>query len=222
MIYADLVESKSGEWGDSNGTYSYSKQDGLKSYYIKKATYNDGHFGEHPVIAPKSGTSGNDRFYVMRLKQYVNESEWQWDRWYHLDEWGNMKDYETSEDFGLGRENTERLIYYWINNPTAGSVSEDGSGSAVADWGYGDIWYQYSDEYEDGWFVPSRGEWSAFGDNLTITPDNYEDYGFENDYWSSSQDPDSLNEAFCIDFVNGRMRMEYLGSYLYIRLSTTF
>ena len=38
-----------------------------------------------------------------------------------------------------------------------------------------------------GWYVPSRGEWAAFADQLDITTSNYSSKGLSNYYWSSSQ-----------------------------------
>ena len=52
IIYADLAFSVSGQWGDSDGIYSYTKQTGLKEYVITKAKYNDRYFGDAPVITP--------------------------------------------------------------------------------------------------------------------------------------------------------------------------
>ena len=103
MIYADLAVGGSGQWGDGEGKFTVPTKTGLKEYYIKQETYNDGHFGAHPVIAPKEGTSGENRFYVMALSD-VSSSYYYWDKQYH-----NIF-YGTEETFESGKENTRLLI----------------------------------------------------------------------------------------------------------------
>ena len=184
VIYADLAVGGSGQWGNSNGTFTIPTKTGLKEYYIKQETYNDGHFGAHPVIAPKEGTSGENRFYVMALSD-ISSSYYYWNQNYH--NFDNDSNYGTSYAFGAGRSNTEKMVNYLWKKPVYENVWIDGSGSKegyydsqVVDWEYiniwgsQDIWPNIKEQFKKGWFVPSKEEWSAFGKNLGITKTNYE------------------------------------------------
>ena len=66
IIYADLAESKSGQWTDDDGTFSYSAKTNLKDYYISKTNY-EGPFGTKDVITAVQGDEREERFYVMSL-----------------------------------------------------------------------------------------------------------------------------------------------------------
>ena len=69
------------------------------------------------------------------------------------------------------------------------------------------------------WYVPSREEWSAFGDKL----DNRSDYaskGLSYDYWTSSQH--GVNRAWDLDFESSRVAGVKVNGGLYVRLGTTF
>lgn len=217
VIYADLIESKSGTWNNnSDSTFSYTSKSGLKEYYIKRASYNDGHFGDHPIIAPKEGTRGNDRFYVMALNDFHNPNYYSWDyndNGYNLD-----INYGTSENFGTGKNNTETLIYYWDNNYYAGSDENS------ITWHDEDIWANIQTKDNNNWFVPSKGEWAAFGANLGITLSNYYNtFGLSRYYWSSSQSADDgYGHAWYAYFLYGTMRSDGVSNYNCVRLSTTF
>ena len=213
IIYADLAFSVSDQWGGSNGAFSYTAKTGLKGYVVTKATYNDGHFGDAPVIAPKSGTSGNDRFYVMALNDFDNSNYYYWDYNYNA---SNLNiDYGTSGNFETGRNNTETLIKYWDNNYYAGS-----DGSQIT-WSDEDIWANIQTQYNNDWFVPSRAEWAAFAKNLGITS-NYRSKGLYGEYWSSSQYSDYNGDAWLAHFYFGLMDYGGVSSNYYVRLSTTF
>lgn len=169
VIYADLAFSVSDRWGGSYGAFSYTAQPGLKEYVVTKATYNDGHFGDAPVIAPKSGTSENDRFYVMALSD-VSSSSYYWD--YNYDYDYNSKNYGTELTFGTGRSNTKKMVEYWDNHSTVEipvyesvRVDDSGTGSGhyedqlvdtkyISDWNSSDIWYNIKTQYNNNWFVP--------------------------------------------------------------------
>ena len=214
IIYADLAFSVSDQWGDSDGAFSYTAKTGLKEYVVTKATYNDGHFGDAPVIAPKSGTSGtsgNDRFYVMALNDFDNSNYYYWDYNYNA---SNLNiDYGTSGNFETGRNNTETLIKYWDNNYYAGS-----DGSQIT-WSDEDIWANIQTQYNNDWFVPSRAEWAAFAKNLGIT--DFRSKGLINRYWSSSQISYNSN-AWYADFYSGNVSDIHVYFDYYVRLSTTF
>ena len=125
-----------------------------------------------------------------------------------------MNDYATttSKDFGEGRANTKTMIEKWNNEYYGKQRSSDM-------WGV--IQTEVGDIKNPTWFVPSRAEWGAFGDNLGITSDNYQDYGLSNDYWSSSQS-DTRN-AWYANVNDGGISYFYVfnDSY-YVRLSATF
>ena len=132
--------------------------------------------------------------------------------WYDA-AYGNMDDYATatSLDFGTGKANTEAMIAKW-NSSAYGAQNDNGT--------YLDMWGAIQDKVAEGWFVPSRGEWGAFGDNLGITADNYVDYGLSDWCWSSSQN--NTNSAWSADFDGGYMNGDTVNGYSYVRLSATF
>ena len=80
------------------------------------------------------------------------------------------------------------------------------------------MWGQIQTEAENGWFVPSRAEWSAFVGELGII--TRENYNLRMDYWSSSQYSDS--EVFVISFEANIISTATTDSVSRIRLSTTF
>ena len=71
------------------------------------------------------------------------------------------------------------------------------------------------------WFVPSKGEWSAFGGELGITSSNYSStYGLSSRYWSSSQF--DTYGAYSASFYDGYMNGDFVDSGRYVRLCATF
>ena len=212
VIYADLAVGGSGQWGSD--TYGYTSftiptKTGLKEYYIKQETYNDGHFGAHPVIAPKEGTSGEDRFYVMALSD-ISSLYYSWDGQLH-----NVF-YGTEEKFESGKENTRLLINYWNEHEYSGSSGKS------AKWHNEDVWSNIQNHYNKGWFVPSKEEWCAFGKNLGITDANFDTIGLRHTYWSSSQLSDRALNAWGPYYESVLMFDLSVDLYCYVRLSTTF
>ena len=130
--------------------------------------------------------------------------------WYY-NAYGNMSDYATttSGDFGTGKANTEAMIAKW-NNGSNGGYGEQNAN---------DMWGLIQNEVENGWFVPSRGEWSAFAEELGITT-NYSSFGLSDWYWSSSQV--DTNYAYGAIFDGGFINLNRVNNYTYVRLSTTF
>ena len=120
-----------------------------------------------------------------------------------------------------GKVKTEEMIQKY-GNPTYGDPYEGGS--------YTDLWglSSLTEKVAQGWFVPSRAEWSAFGDMLytseylpeKVTTSNYPDYGLKDWYWSSSQS-DTRN-AWSARFDGGYMYNYNVFSNCYVRLSATF
>ena len=174
VIYADLAVSKSGQWMDRDGTYSYTAKTNTKDYYISQTNY-EGPFGTKDVLTAIDGEE-EDRFYVMALEDFNTGTRYCW----YDAAYGNMDDYATatSLDFGTGKANTEAMIAKW-NSSAYGAQNDNGT--------YLDMWGAIQDKVAEGWFVPSRGEWGAFGDNLGITKNNYVNYGLSDRCWSSSQ-----------------------------------
>ena len=208
VIYADLAVSKSGQWADSGGTYSYTAKTNTKDYYISQTNY-EGPFGTKDVLTAIDG-EGEYRFYVMALEDFNTGTSY---CWYDAAR-GNMDDYATatSLDFGTGKANTEAMIAKW-NSSAYGAQNDNGT--------YLDMWGAIQDKVAEGWFVPSRGEWGAFGDNLGITTDNYLNCGLSDWCWSSSQS--DTNGAWYASFNGGYMGSRSVGNRSYcVRLSATF
>ena len=207
IIYADLVVSKSGQWGDSNGIYSYEAINNVKDYYISKKNHQ-GPFGTKDVLTAKDEI-GEDRFYVMALENFNTGTYYYWYYAAH----GNMNDYATatSLEFGKGKENTVAMIAKW---------NASGYGEQNYNETYLDMWGAIKGEVDKGWFVPSKGEWAAFGDNLGIRPNNYTEYSLSSWYWSSSQY--NINNAWSVAFVGGNASNANVNDNGHVRLSTTF
>ena len=207
-----MAQPKSGQWSDSNGTYSYTNPGNLKKYKVDGTASVDG-FGSKGIVKPNGG-SGNERFYVMALDDVDSNRHC----WYYSAYFNKMNDYATytSGDFGAGEQNTSKMITKWN---ASGYGSQNGNSSYSDVWGLSAVqngtWNDSS-----GWFVPSRGEWSAFGDNLGITEDNYPNYGLSDRYWSSSQC--NISDAWYAYFSNGYMSSSNVNNNRYVRLGTTF
>ncbi len=214
IIYADLAQPKSGQWTDSNGTYSYTNPENLKKYKVEGTDSIDG-FGSKGIVKPNGG-SGNERFYVMAL----NDVDTKTHCWYYSAYDYGMDDYATytSVNFGTGEQNTSKMITKWN---ASGYGSQNGNSSYPDVWGLSAVqsgtWNGSS-----GWYVPSKQEWAAFGDAFSITSGNYSStFGLSNYYWSSSQC--NTNRAWHADFGNGCMSDSYVDNYFrYVRLGTTF
>ena len=81
---------------------------------------------------------------------------------------------------------------------------------------------QIQPKVNKGWFIPSKEEWSAFGEELGIVTTNYSDKGLSSWYWSSSQDNFFTNYAWYANFNLGYMYDLSINSYSCVRLATTF
>ena len=218
VIFADLAgEEENGEWGNGWGVYTIPSETGLKQYYIK-GEYIDEHFGTGKVIAPMEGTSGNERFYVMALEDINPGTSYCW----YDAAYGNLdSSYDaigTDNDFAIagaeptGRINTERMIASW--NAEEYGVQNDNST-------YDDMWGVIQDEVDDGWFVPSKSEWSAFGSAFGITRSNYSSkYGLSNYYWPSSQY--TTGSVYRANFIDGYILRTRVDDSSSVRLATTF
>ena len=123
----------------------------------------------------------------------------------------------TSEnDFGRGRENTEYVNEKW-NDPSL----PWGVHNNHAAYNHDDMWEVIQEEIADGWFVPSKSEWSAFGAAFGITSSNYSNtYGLSIYYWSSSQN--NTSNAYYALFRSGHIFCVTVLTTNYVRLATTF
>ena len=211
VIYADLAVGGSGVWNnDPWSYYSYEAETGLKEYCIINEEYTDEHFGTGKVIAPKKGTSGKDRFYVMALDDINPGTRYCW-----YDAASGKLDKTVASyynDFGEGRTNTEYVMNKWKNS-LWGKQNDNGT--------YLDMWGVIEEQFNDGWFVPSKSEWSAFGDKFKITSSNYvNQFGLSDWYWFSSEF--NTNSAYYARLGSGSIGNSFVYNGSYVRLSTTF
>ena len=210
VIFADLAFSSSGTWDDNWGSWSYSANTDLKQYYVSQTSYVDD-FGIVDVIAPVSGTTGNERFYVMALDDADSSPHY----WYYSAYSTRITDQvitsSSDSDFGTGKARTATMISAW-NNETYGTKNGDSS--------YTDMWGVIQTKTNNGWFVPSKTEWVAFGSAFSITSSNYSSFGLSLNYWSSSLC--DTYRAYYVLFGSGYMGSGYLNSNNYVRLATTF
>ena len=196
VIFADLAFSKKGQWTNSRGVYSYSAKTNLKQYYVSQESYTDSTYGSKAVISPVSGTTGNDRFYVMTLGTVAKGY------WYY-----NAKDNATAiisatgegdNDFGTGKSKTNTVMTAWKNK----KYNQNSN----------DIWGQIQTQVENGWFVPSKSELSAYSHNVGQ---------IGGDSWSSSLCNSS--NAFHAKYEWNTIDVNHVGQYkLPVRLATTY
>ena len=172
VIYADLAQGGSGQWGSDKDTiYTIPKiTGGLKGYYISQENYTD-KFGTKDVLSPIG--EGNNRFYVMSLKD-INGGQYEW---YHAALYNGISDYLTliSTNFGTGKTNTDTMIEKW----NAEMYGKKDKGEHV------DVWGVIQTEAKNGWFIASREEWAAFGNELGVTEETYDGLGLSPYYWTS-------------------------------------
>ncbi len=222
IIYADLAVGGSGNWNDDDywSHYSYeAKKTGLKEYYVKEESYSSPDFNniEGKVIAPIKGTTGEDRFYVMALKDFNPGTYYCW----YDAAYGNLKKpVEASyNDFGAGKENTKTMIGIW-NDSEWGAQNDNETHDDM----WGAVQTAVGDIDDPTWFVPSKAEWAAFGDvatkTLGLTTSNHSKYGLKNFYWASSQG--TADYAYYALFSYGNIYYIDVNSGSSVRLSATF
>ena len=202
VIYADLAVGGSGQWSNSDGNFSYEAITGVKDYTISQANYS-GDFGENGVL--KATGSGKDRFYVMALSDIDTNTY----TWYTNAYSNGISDYNTitSESFGSGKTNTATMIAKW-NSSAYGNQADT------------DMWKVIQTQVNKGWFVPSKEEWSAFAQNLSIYSTNYVNHKLSDYCWSSSLDYE--NDAWFARFDSGYVGILSIDYDHYVRLSATF
>ena len=195
--------------------------EGLKQYEIISESYTGlGEQWTKPVLKKIDGSEGADRFYVMALEDIDDKTHYWWkDAYDKLDSTYIVED--TAIDFTkdnskpTGLVNTERMMECYKKGEINGTtVSKNDN----------DMWELIQDEVDRGWFVPSKSEWSAFGsfayDKLKVDTDNYSEYGLSDWYWSSSEY--TTYGAYRAIFYNGYIDYDNVGTYYFVRLSTTF
>ena len=165
------------------------------------------------------GTSGNARFYVMALEDINSGTRYcwydaAWEDGGQLNEIYNVT--LTDNDFAVagaeptGRINTKRMITSW-NAEEYGAQNN----SEI----YDDMWGAIQEKVAEGWFVPSKSEWSTFGGAFGITYSNYSNtFGLSGSYWSSSQN--TITNA--LTATPGGISHNQVYSNYFVRLATTF
>ena len=249
IIYADMVvgNTKSGRWNnDTEGwsDYNITKIENVttvKDYVVSTKIYEgqtvagkynykpkedaEG-FGEKEVLVPATNSTGTkDRFYVMALEDFTNNSKnkfyWYYNAYGKLDRIIGT----SAIDFGEGKQKTIDMINDWNNNTA--KYGEQTTASSGKD--YIDLWgaiqdgqYNIVSTASDSkkWFIPSKSEWSAFGEELGITSSNYVNKGLRAWYWSSSQL--DTNGVYGANFNDGYILDGSVRGNGSFRLSTTF
>ena len=223
VIYADLAIGGSGQWNpsgdsiyDDYGNYTIPKGSNFKKYKVSKTGYTDD-FGTKDVLTV-ANSSGNERFYVMALDDIDGKQNGTRYCWYYAAGDGSgMTDWQstTSTSFGSGKQNTKNMIAKW-NSSAYGS--QNGASSNPDMWGLSAVQSKINEN--PAWYVPSREEWAAFGDQLGITQSNYENKELSSCCWSSSQhNTDSMPYA---NFEYGSMVNGVAYGNNYVRLGATF
>ena len=184
--------------------------------YIEEEDY-DGVFGTGKVIAPMKGTNGSDRFYVMALNNIGLCY------WYHTAKFLDSKYIvsASANDFAeegaepTGRVNTLRMVASWNSSQYGAQTT---TGNII------DMWGIIQEEVTNGWFVPSKSEWAAFGDSFDISSNYSSTFGLSNTCWTSSQS--SIYTAYDVYFnLNGfigKIQNTNVQVFSYVRLATTF
>ena len=227
VIYADLLMGKpdTGEWGAEDYSHDYLlptdvTDSNVKDYVKSESPETDARFDSTAryVVKPATSTSGTkDRFYVMGLNNITDGTYWYesakgvYNETTHLYE-GTMIDYETytSENFGTGKSNTTAMLTKW-------NAEGYGTKNDIDLWKWIDVG---TGGANDGWFVPSIGEWCAFASAFSVTLSNYTNYHLSECYWSSSQ-----YNAWCaweVYFDYGYIEGDSVRNVDYVRLSTIF
>ena len=85
--------------------------------------------------------------------------------------------------------------------------------------------YTYEDaqkQESNGWYVPSRNVWAAFGGQLKVERNNYNSYGLKSDYWTSTLKEGATGSAWSIGFNADWLSKDITSYRYYVRLYRTF
>ena len=203
----DTTTYKGGNpWGDNIGSFSYTKKETSELREYSENTYKytnaDGSTVDGTLVKCTNNT-GIPKYYILSLADYDGNEHF----WYKN---GYMSDISptTSEGFGEGKENTEKMIdiYNGVDHEETNA----------------DIWRITEDK---GWFIPSKEEWAAFASYLNTTktstaPNYYINYGLSDGYWSSSQHYG--HTASFVNFHYGYVFNTSLDKTYCLRLCATF
>ena len=237
IIYIDLLDTAhlSGTWNnDSKGTFSITTDvtsNNVKDYVVSQTNQTDSRWNstepQDVIKLATTQTGTKERFYVMALDNLINEPQGGF-YWYD-GAYGNVTDYATvAPETNTGRENTAAIKAKWDIGTGAGGYGQQD----IKDmWGYlptgpragADPTAAEGDTEQYRWFIPSRAEWSAFGNNLEITADNIDEYGlYDEAYWTSS--PSSSAWAYEADFYEDGTHIESdeMSCGRSVRFSATF
>ena len=191
IIFADLLHGKTGQWGNRSGG-KYTIPI-IESTKVKSYKISQEDYTNQLGETSKILTTSGDGN----------------DRFYVMaltdiatDEYNFRCSLSgTTTTFGSGKTNTQTLI---------GKADLNSS-----------LKEQIQPKVNKGWFIPSKEEWSAFGEELGITKSNYGGKGLNKRYWSSSQYNTSTSYAWIANFYVGSMSNLSRLSYC-VRLVTTF
>ena len=210
-------------WNDGRGSFSYTKksESELNTYETENENYTytgGGSSATGTLIKCTDKTKNSPRYYIISLGDYdTNYHCWYYNAYYYDKDGDGTKDYmydyknDTKEDFGAGINNTNNMITAWNNK----KYGEQNGGS------YTDIWGVVQDKVKEGWFVPSRAEWTAFASYLnTSKTSSYVNYGLSAWYWSSSQF--STYHACSICFDSHSVLNDFVSDDHSVRLASTF
>ena len=206
-------------WKSTSGGFSYNKQEtGLKQYNEDntfKYKNTDGSEVEGTLVTC-TNNSGNSRYYILSLGDFdANIYCWYAGASGKLDNYND----ESVNDFGQGKEFTNYNLEKW-NDTTL----PYGTHNSLGILNRLDMWGMIQDKVNDGWFVPSRAEWSAFASYLQTSSTSSDDYyygkyGLNGWYWTSAKhNASTIYAAYLgnhIDAINPYSRS-------YLRLVTTF
>ena len=147
-----------------------------------------------------NSSSGNERFYVMALEDAASGTY----------QFGISSETSpvplTSADFGTGETNTAAMKANSVSSSYLWGLSAVQSG----------IWNS-----SDGWYVPSKEEWSAFAGQLNITTSDYSSKGLSDSYWTSSH-WGATEYAWRARFNYNNLAIQNVGYSNSVRLGTTF
>jgi len=219
MIYADLAKGTTrNEEGisdelETSKTYEIPIVDNLKDYYISEYREEDGTVKQ---VITSMGGSQNDRFYVMDLEELVDGNQEFY--WYPNSEDWTDDDVTTKTGFGEGRTNTQNMLNKWKSeyaNQEEIGKSEEGSNIPAPPTPLC-IWAEIQDEFNDGWFLPSKEEVVAFSEETGRA------IGNRQYYWTSSQN--DQNTVWVVGYFWEGMNTSTVASNscCFVHLSTTF
>lgn len=103
IIYADMATDMKGNGTWGNSSYTIPRKTNLRNYYIENQSYT-GNFGTAPVVAPNG--SGENRFYVMALKDIDDKQNGTFLGWYNGAYSNGINEYAkiTSTGFETGKQ----------------------------------------------------------------------------------------------------------------------